>query len=280
MNNGVLILAHNSEYVDYGRLSLISGSLAKRYLNVSVSLAADRHTLDWMNSNKDLQIAERVFDHIIEIPHKNENNFRILHDGESHKKIPFLNADRFTAYDITPYEKTLLIDSDFLIFSNQLNEYWSMNAPVMVSSGIIDIKGDRLRILDKKVSDTGIDMLWATTVMFDKSQESKCFFNTVNLIKENYRHYSDLYRFDHKSYRNDIAFSLALHMLNGFSLDSVPMLPKIVTFFDTDEIVSIIGNKITFLLDQEFLASISDQDFHAMNKQSILRNSEKFLSLI
>lgn len=280
MTNGVLIFAHNSNHIDYGRLSLISGGLAKKNLKVSISLAADRYTLDWMNSNNDLSIAEKIFDHIIEVPYKNENNYRLLHDGKECEKIPFLNADRYTAYDVTPYEKTLLIDSDFLIFSNKLSEYWTLDTPVMMAESIIDATGDRLKILDKKISDTGINMLWATTVMFDKSLESKLFFNLIDTVRKNYKHYSDLYRFDYRQYRNDIAFSIASHILNGHSLESILTLPKIITFFDTDEILSIVDNKITILLDQEILMSITDQDFHVMNKQSILRNSEKFLNLI
>jgi hypothetical protein len=281
MNNGVLIFAHNSDKVDYGRLSIISGALAKKNLKVPVSLAVDISTIEWMKNSDDYDLAVRIFDSIVEIEKPSIENYRILNDGLSSDRVPFINSNRYTVYDISPYDRTLLIDSDYLIFTDKLSQYWSVDNPLMISGSAIDIGNDRLGILDQRISDTGINMVWATTVMFDKSSEVKFFFEMVNFVRQNYRHYADIFRYDFRQYRNDIAFSVALHILNGFETHFVNYLPSILTSFDKDQLLSAKDGNLIFDLDQcNTMVSIREMDLHIMNKQSIIRNKEELLKLI
>jgi hypothetical protein len=148
-----------------------------------------------------------------------------------------------------------------------------------------DIVGDRGTILDRKVSDTGIHLYWATTVMFTKNAESKFFFDLVEYVKDNYRYYADLFRFNPKQYRNDIAFSIAKHIMNGYETDLVYTLPPIFTVFGVDMLESVVDNKLTFLVNpvnggEFFAASTKDVDVHIINKQSIIRNKDSLLELI
>ena len=48
MTNGILIFAHNNREVDYGLLAVISGGLAKKHLDVPVSLVTDHSTKEWL----------------------------------------------------------------------------------------------------------------------------------------------------------------------------------------------------------------------------------------
>lgn len=283
MNKGVLIIAHNSRSVDYAKTAIIAAGLAKKHLQVPVSLITDTSTIDWMKESRIYADAASIFEHIIETTRPLPGNYRILHDGEAANNVPFINSTRSSAYNLTPYDRTLLIDSDFLIMSSQLSAYWDTEDSVLVADSMNDIEGSRIGVLDKWVSETGVNLYWATTVMFSKNEESKTFFQLVEFIKENYNYYSDLFRFNPTQYRNDISFSLALHILNGFEKNTTTLPPILTTQGkDSLEEVSDTG-ALKFLINHQeifYAASMVNRDIHIMNKQSLIRNYESLKGLL
>lgn len=286
MKNGILIFAHNSRSVDYAAMALISGGLAKKHLGMPVSLVSDPSTVEWMRESNILEKASQIFENIIIVNRPNTENQRRLNDGDLSSLVPFLNSNRASAWDLTPYDRTLLIDSDFLIFSNKLNNYWNLDFDIMIGDSINDIySGQRLGYNDTYISDVGVKLLWATTVMFTKNETSKTFFETVNFIKENYNYYADIFRFDSRQYRNDIAFSVAKHILDGFETREEGNLPPVLTLLDKDQLIEVNDSKLTLLINSKLdsnycAASIEGVDIHIMNKQSIYRNKDKLLELI
>lgn len=286
MTNGILIYAHNHRSVDYALMSVISGGLAKKYLNVPASLVTDQSTVEWMKESQIFDKANTVFEHIIIVDSPQTNNSRRLYDGDENTVVPFINSNRCSAWDLTPYDRTLLIDGDFLIFSNTLNEYWDVDADLLIGESINDIYDQkRLGYHDKYVSDVGIKLYWATTVMFTKNEKTKMFFDLVSYIKNNYQYFADAYRFDSRQYRNDISFSVAKHIIEGFEETKTGRLPPVLTLLDRDIFYDVDNNRLTVLvspqLDSTFCAaSLSNVDIHVMNKQSIIRNKDKLLDLI
>ncbi len=285
MTRGIVIYAHNSRSVDYSLMSIISGGLAKKHLKVPVSLITDKFTLSWMKESGIYDKADEIFEHIIVDNSAQTNNSRKLYDGIDNTVVPFLNFNRSSAWDLTPYERTLLIDSDFLIFSNRLSEYWDVDSDLLIGESIKDIyDNNRIGYHDRYISDVGIKLYWATTVMFTKNSKTKIFFDLVTHIKNNYQYYADAYRFDSKQFRNDIAFSVAKHILNGFEQIDTEDLPPVLTLLDRD-ILHSVDKKLTVLvsprLDSNFCAAtVSGVDIHVMNKQSIIRNKNALLELI
>lgn len=286
MNNGILIYAHNNRTVDYALMSIISGGLAKKHLSVPASLVTDASTIEWMKQSSTFDLANSVFENIIILPKPETDNRRFLHDGRTGTMVPFVNTNRYSAWEATPYERTLLIDSDFFILSDNLNKYWAVDDSVMIGESINDIYDQkRLGYLDFHISETGIKLYWATTVMFTKNTEAKLFFDTVNYVKENYDYYADVFRFDNRQFRNDIAFSIAKHLLDGFEEKATGRLPPVLSTLGKDILYEVEKNKFKFLIDYKLdnnycAASISDIDIHIMNKQSIVRNSKSLLELI
>ena len=286
MKKGILIYAHNNRTVDYALMSLISGGLAKKNLQVPASLVTDQSTISWMKESNIYTKAQEIFEHIFEVDRPQTNNQRRLNDGLENTVIPFINSNRCSAWNLTPYDRTLLIDSDFLILSNNLSEYWDIDDDVLIGDSINDIYDQRrLGYLDRYVSETGVKLYWATTVMFTKNERSKFFFDTVNYIRENYKHYADLFRFNDQQYRNDISFSVAKHILEGFETNQRILLPPVLTALDRDMLCDVKDNRLTFLinhnLDSNFCAAtISNIDVHVMNKQSIIRNKDQLLEMI
>jgi hypothetical protein len=283
---GIVIFAHNNKQVDYGILATVAAGLAKKNLKVPVTLITDKTTIEWMQESGTYLKAIPIFHKIILVENEEFNNHRLLFDGTDSQIVPFKNLNRNSVWNLTPYETTLLIDSDFLIFSDYLDKFWDLDFDVMISSAMQDIKGTRAGILDKRISETGVRMLWATTVMFKKNHRSKLFFDLVDYIKDNYKHYADLFRFNPKQYRNDISFSIAKHILDGFEENLVGSLPSVLTTIDKDILHSVLPDgSLLFLLNNEqsnqySAISILNTDVHVMNKQSVVRVSSQLLELI
>jgi len=285
MNKGIIVFAYNSRKVDYSLLAIISGGLAKKHLGLPISLITDQSTVDWMNENNTIEKANEIFSSIILTERPQSENYRNLSDGNEIDNIPFINANRYSVWDLTPYDRTLLIDSDYLIFSNRLRAYLDSTDDFMIGKSMTDLGGERVGTLDRYVSETGPNLYWATNVIFNKNKDTKLFFNLVDYIKENYNYYSELFRFYPRPYRNDISFSIAKHTLDGFTTNTENSLPSIPTITDKDILVDVsVDGKLTFLINQgnnDFVAiSVKNQDVHIMNKQSIIRNKENLLRLI
>jgi len=283
MTRGILIIAHNSRQVDYAKTAIIAAGFARKNLGLPVSLITDQSTLDWMKESGTFQKASEVFDNIIETVRPQITNYRNLHDGLKADTVPFINSTRSSAYDLTPYDQTLLIDSDFLIMTDNLNHYWDTEHSILVSESMNDLVGNRVGVLDRWTSETGVQLFWATTVMFTKNSTAETFFNLVEYVKENYNYYSDLFRFDPRQYRNDISFSVALHIMGGFE-KLIKSLPPILTANSKDILESVgldSSFKILTNIGEDFvLTSIKSRDVHIMNKQSLVRQYDTLKELI
>jgi hypothetical protein len=122
--------------------------------------------------------------------------------------------------------------------------------------------------------------------MFSKSEYAKTFFDLVQHVQANYKHYGEVFKFSTDQYRNDISFSVAKHIMYGFETDLAYTLPPVFTVIDKDMLVDVNDNKLIFLLDKpnncgDFWPAItSGVDVHIMNKQSIIRHKDKLLELI
>lgn len=277
------MFVYNNRDIDYARSSLIAGFLAKKNLNVPVSIVTDESTVTWMKSSEIYSYAENLFDKIIITERSKNFNYRPLRNGNLEKKrVLFLNENRCSAWDLTPYDRTLLIDCDFLIYSKRLSEFWQVETSVLISSAMKDIEGNRYGYHDLYVSDTGPRLRWATTVMFSKNEESKIFFELVEFIRENYQYFSDLYSFPSNQYRNDISFSIAEHMLAGFNESIDYHLPPVLTVQDIDSIETLEEDSVRVYINDplsgqdNFLCNLKNVDVHIMNKNSIVESFDKF----
>lgn len=275
MTEGVLLFCYNNKQVDYAKLSVIAGALARKNLGKSVSLVTDRSTIDWMNYSGIFTEAEKIFDEIIETDRPELKNNRRLYNGQHAELVPFLNQNRYKAYDLTPYEKTLLIDCDYLIFDNSINEYFKIDQSVLIGESIQDIYSqDRLGYLDMNISEVSVKMLWATTCLFTKNKESKIFFDLVKTIHENYSAFSHLFRFNHNQFRNDIAFSVADHILSNFTVENKYRLPPVLSSIDKDIVYNLDINGVKLLVDKNlsgdyYLTSVKKSNIHIMNKKNL-----------
>ena len=286
MKKGIVMFAHNNRQIDYVKMAIISAKLAKKNLGVPASLITDPSTVEWMRESNIFEVASNVFESVIITERPKDENTRVIFDGTEKVASPFKNANRNSVWNLTPYDRTLLIDTDYFVLSNNLNEYWNVDSDILIAESYNDIFGqERTGYLDRHVSETGIKMLWATTVMFTKNENTKVFFDLVEHIRENYKQFADLFRFNSAIYRNDIAFSVARHIMYGYETDDDYSLPPVLSITDKDHLYDVDndGNLVVMVspkLDGVYCAAkIGGNDLHVMNKQSILRNSEKLMRL-
>jgi hypothetical protein len=282
MNNGIVIIANNSEEIDYVSMSYISAQLAKKNLKVPVSLITDPQSFELGIKTK-LKQFENLFDKIIIEEKLISDNFRNINNKGNKKTVPFYNEGRSRIFDLTPYDRTLLIDSDFLIFSDNLAKYWNIDQSVLISPTMSTVDGDKGGVLDIVVSPQSIPLYWATTILFTKNEESEYYFNLIDHIRQNYNFYSQLYQFSSRQYRNDISFSISYHILRGFDQTDDYFLPPIKTLSDKDEIYSFSDDVLKIFLFDELsqehnrMIKLRDTDIHFMNKLELLEKMDLFL---
>lgn len=272
--SGVLIFAQNNEKIDYVEQAIFAAHRVKDYLNLPISLITSSSIKLYSKYNLS------IFDKIIDFNNEDPVNYRRYHDGSLSSSVAnFKNLKRSHAYDLSPYEKTLIIDSDFLISNATLAHCFESNEDLMMYSNSYDLAGYRKNEEFKFISDNSIKFYWATVVYFKKSIFSKMFFDLVKHVEEEWDHYCMVYQISSTMFRNDFAFSIAAHILNGFVPGyTITDLPgKLYYTIDKDYIVNIDKEKLTFLIEKEerlgeyTLVSSSNLNVHAMNKFSLSR---------
>lgn len=289
-SNGILLFAHNNHEIDYGKLAILCGKLANKFLNVPVSLVTDHGTFKWIEKNSSQSMLDFFEKIIITDDDKVIDQYRRYYDGSlTYKKARFLNNFRSSVYVLTPYENTLVIDTDLLIMNNNLSSIWDSEYDFMINRYSHDLSRDRNLTDFDRISDKSIDFYWATAFFFRKNQKNKIFFDLCNHIIENYDYYKFMYNIPSDLIRNDYVFSIAVHILNGFSNENKPeTLPmQIYHCLDRDELYDVkADSSLIFLIEKKnymgeyTLVKTKDLNVHIMNKFSILRNESKLLDLI
>jgi hypothetical protein len=283
MNKGCLIFAHNGT-IDYGSQAVLAAKLANKHLGVPVSIVTDAETVADLHS----KFETLPFDQIIIIDKPTVTNYRYLTNGITDQRhlLEFNNGNRNSAYELTPYDRTLLIDSDFLIFSDTLNQYWDDPKDFLITPGMFNPHEGKFGPKDYFLNPVTINMLWATNIMFSKTPEVKILFELIDHIREEYVYYSNLYEFSSDKFRNDFAFSVACHIMGAHGLDPWHgELPVPILYDDCSEFLTINQDQLTFIskdqtrLDTYLLTLCKGRDVHVLNKFSILENLEKLLEL-
>lgn len=206
MSKGILIFAYNGAY-DYVEMARVSASLAKQYLKLPVTLVTD-HEVD-----------HPEFDSVI--VHKRTDPVQLkMTDGELK---PWHNQNRSTAYTLTPYDQTLLIDADYFIMNSRLKHLFDTNLNFACYNEANDIAD--MTVLESRIGNTSIPMQWATVIYFTKSELAEGVFNFIEYIKQHYEFYSLMYNFRADKFRNDYALSIALQTLTGYNIGNFAQIP-------------------------------------------------------
>lgn len=288
------MFAHNNKELDYIRLAIVNALLIQKNLgltNDQITIITDSHSLAY---------AEKTIGSLAKLACKNyivvDIDARFKHQNQRPFKdtslniqvLPFYNANRCDAYELSPYDETIIVDADYLILSDALNACWNHSNELMMNWEYHDAMHGREHAELHRIGDLSITMYWATVVYFRKTEYCETFFNFVKHVRDNRIYYGNLYNWRSGIYRNDFSFSIAAHMLTGHIDRQLPQLPiKLYKTFDTDDVYKVTGlNEIVLFLEKlrspgDFiLTKWKDVDLHIMNKWALNRISEDLIGVL
>jgi hypothetical protein len=274
MNCGAVIFAQNNSAIDYVKMAAFAATRIDKFLKIPVTIITDSKS--WLLKSQ----PGHVFEKIVEIPDSAAFHTRRFNDGSlSSKILDWKNLSRSQVYNLTPYDRTLVIDSDYVINSSVLAGALTHDANLQIYKDSLDISSWRTNKEYLRINPYSIPFYWATTFVFEKNPVMKTFFDLIEYVKLNWNYFRTLYSIESPTFRNDFAFSIAIHIMNGKTNGTfADELPGKMTYStDRDILVTIDDTNLKFLVEkQDYLgeytaAKTSGIDVHVMNKASLSR---------
>ena len=211
MTRGALIFAFNNEQTDYLEMAAWSAENIRRHLNIPVAVVTDRADA----------ASDSRFDQVIQASPATGGT-RYFEDYA--KTVSWHNAGRTDAYNLSPWDHTLVLDADYIVADSDLNQLWDQ-ADFMCHRLAFDMTGGK-GYLDELncFGQHRMPMWWATVMMFRRSNTAQFIFDCMNMVRDNWQHYRDLYGIQKATYRNDFALSIAIGIVSGhtFEVEEIP----------------------------------------------------------
>jgi hypothetical protein len=211
VTRGALIFAFNNEQTDYLAMAGWSAQRIRRHLNIPVAV---------VTNDKD-RARNLSFDRVIEAQ-PSTGGTRWFEDYQS--TVSWHNAGRADAFNLTPWDHTLLLDADYVVCSDQLDHLWAIDTDFLCHKNAWDVKTGSLLTGLNTFGRLRMPMWWATVVCFKRTNFSQYVFDAMAMVRKNWQHYRDLYQIDQATYRNDFALSIALNIVSGYTgkADEIP----------------------------------------------------------
>lgn len=243
MTTGALIFARNNEQIDYVSMARWSAKNIERHLGIPTHIVTD-----------DLE------------PAANTRHFTDV------GAVTWHNLNRMDAYRLSPFDCTLVLDADYVVASNQLQSILTANQDFLAHRWAYDITGCNTFEGLNYFGNNLMPMWWATVMMFRKSRHAELIFDSMQMIRDNWTHYRNLYKNTNTTYRNDHALSIALGIVNGHTLNHAG-IPWALASLTPEHKLTQLGQdqyRIDFNNSENKPRWITlAQDFHAMGKQQL-----------
>ena len=258
MTTGALIFAFNNELTDYVAMAEWSARNIRRHLNIPTAVVTDINPRDPRLAGFDKVISATA----------SAGGIRWFEDYQA--TVTWNNAGRTDAYALSPWDQTLVLDADYVVASDQLKILLDSNQEFLAHAAAYDITSvDNFAGLND-YGEYKIPMSWATVMMFRRGTHAQSIFDCMAMVRDNWRHYKDLYRIASSTYRNDHALSIALNIVNGQTLEhkSIPWNLASVTPEHTVTRTSKDCYRIDYV-DRDKRprwTTLHNQDFHVMGK--------------
>lgn len=243
MSRGCIILANDTDEFRYTKLAEIAAARVEQYLEIPVEIVSD------------------------EVERENHRTLRNINS-----KLVWKNLNRTKIYDITPWDRTLVIDADYIINSDTLLSHLRADFDfAMVRDMYNPMTGDPFR---PKIGYSTIQQMWATVMIFNKGDIAAKIFAMADHVLDHYDYYAKVYCCPLRPLRNDYAFTIACHLMGGygnrdFSLQGFRMAN---CDFNT-EILELNGDNILVSHSREegkrHIQRLKGMDVHVQNKPSL-----------
>lgn len=263
MKRGVLLFAHNSPKYNYYKMAEATAKRINHFLDLPVTIITDTDSIP--------ENTTYTFDNVIKVvPDKNNRRDWGV----------WINKGRYQAFEFSPYEETILLDTDYLVNSNKLNTLFKLDTDFCCHAKTsFFMHPDAAQ---EVLSVYSFETLWATVVKFQKTKRAQQIFECLKMVQNNFDHYANIHGFIAGTFRNDYALTLALRIVNGHTSTPVDFIPwnlmhagKDVRIFSNNK--SEYNTEYTILFDnwqkgkiRKDYIQIRDMDFHVMNKDNFL----------
>lgn len=244
-SRGVVLFAFNTDTVDYELIANRASKLITHTLNLPVTI-----------------ISEMM---------GTQTNTRL---GYAHG-TQWFNGDRYRAYELSPYDETLLLDSDYLVLDDALLK-------ILDTTADYNIMTDNQNFNQAMIGTMGemsLNYVWATAIAFKKTPKSKMLFDLVGRVQNNYRYYCKLYNIRSSNFRNDYAFAIADNIINGYTA-SLGIPWTMLTVDKTVKALEIKNNNI-IVREDDGAHIIPKQNIHIIDKLYLQSDSyEEFIEQV
>jgi hypothetical protein len=242
MTTGALIFARNNEQIDYESMARWSARNIERHLGIPTHIVTDKAPTD------------------------NSRHFTDV------GMVTWYNHNRMDAYRLSPWDRTLVLDADYVVASNQLQAILEVDQDFLAHRWAYDVTGCNTFEGLNWFGNNRMPMWWATVMMFRRSRQAELIFDSMLMIRDNWTHYRNLYKNTNATYRNDHALSIALGMVNGHAVNH-PGIPWALASLTPDHRLTQLDRdryRVNFVNTQNKSRWIElRQDFHAMGKQQL-----------
>lgn len=254
---GALIFAFNNEKLDYLSMARWSARNIDRHLGIPTAIVTNE------------PFAESAYERCIVVEPAGEHT-REFHDVDG--RVTWYNGNRVDAFSLSPWERTLVLDADYVVASDMLKSLIQVEHDFVAHKTAYDVTSLTDFRDHNYFGRNQMPMWWATVMYFNRSERAKLIFECMTMIRENWEHYRQLFGIAKVTYRNDFALSIALGIVNGHTLDHADIpwqLPSVnhihkLSKIDTDRY------RVDFVTSDNKPRWIEvSGDFHAMGKKHL-----------
>jgi hypothetical protein len=284
---GFMMFAYNNEQLDYTQLALMAAYAVKKHMpGYPVVLVSNQASLDQCQQTHGREMMRAAWDDIIITSPDYQQNIRLHHDGAYQSfNAQFTNTNKHDIYNLSPFDETILIDTDYLCGNDTLSKLFGGQHDVAMFRDAMNLRCEEPYTTERWLHYAGIRMWWSTVVYWRKSEEAQHFFNVWSSVKQHWEYYRYLYKFPGSLYRTDYAASIAAHLCDGWQDGGfVGRIPGRMRYQDQrDDIVKVLDSNHWIMLSnlpeewKNMAVEIRGEDVHMMNKKSLLRNYDTIM---
>jgi len=263
MNRGAILFAYNSPKYNYYSMAVHTAKRINHYLDLPVTVVTDEES---------------------SVPHLSHHFDKVIINTPDKNNIRdwgvWINKGRYQAYEFSPYDETILLDTDYMINSNKLLKTFDVSYDFCCHSNTSYLMEPSAP--QEILSVYSYQTLWATVISFRKTKRAKQIFDCLEMVQKNYEHYSNIHSFIGGVYRNDYALTLALRIANGHTILSGDIIPwdlvhvgKHINIYscsnevNNSEFVLMYDNWQRGKIRKDYI-TIKDMDFHVMSKDNFM----------
>jgi hypothetical protein len=244
-SRGIVAFAVNTSTTDYVAIANLTIPLAAKVLNLPYTIVTEDSVAKYAR-------------------------YSTRHDIDTGTFVEWKNVGRNSAYELSPYDETLVIDVDYVVQDKSLLKIFDLPWDYILQRHARSLNDDYMPPL---MGERSLPYVWATVFAFRRTPKSQMFFELVTRIQENYLYYKELFNVTNRTYRNDYAFAMADVILNGFKICNDFSIPgPMVNVTQTINSIEAQDNKLV-IKDRAHAYVVPKTDLHVMSKQYLQSNN-------